>query len=420
MQSAAENIQRLVEWAHRKGLAEPAPSPVRRVGIIGAGTMGTSIAAALARHGIAVAIADLDPVALQLARGRIDEELRQSGGAPSVPVQTTTELATFRECDLVLETIVENLAAKRKLYAQLADYLDTRTLIASNTSAIPLEQLAKSVPTGHPFFGLHFCHPVRLRPLVEIVRSVRLDAKSLATAIALVQAIDRLPIVVSDGPGFVVNRLLFPYLSAALELLVEGVAPARLEQLATDFGMPFGPLRMIDEMGADTTLHAGWVLANAFPDRIVPSPLLVTMIKAGRLGRKCGRGFYAYSTAGEEAAAVLDDDVGPLIARWSEQRQTLLDQSILDRLFLPMVLEAARLLEEGCCDSVRDIDLAAVFGLSFPREKGGLLWWADSRGTQAIADRLVAFDIARLRPTPLLASLADGNSRFYDLPANSE
>lgn len=417
MSLAIQNIERLIAWANRRELAPPS-NPIRRVGIIGAGIMGTSVAAAFAAQDVPVTITDLDPAALQRVPTRIADEIRPADATATEQavslVRTTNNLAMFRHCDLVIETIVENLAAKQKLFAELSSHLEPTTLIASNTSAIPLAQLAGVVPPSHPFFGLHFCHPVRQRPLVEIIRGSRLDDSTLAKVVALVHAIKRFPIVVADGPGFVVNRILFPYLSAALELLADGISAAAIEQSAQEFGMPFGPLRMIDEMGADTTLHAGWVLANAFPDRIVPSPLLVTMIKAGRLGQKSGCGFYAYSTDAEDTAApMLDSQALQLIARWIGPSRTMSPQAISDRLFLPMVLEASRLLEEGICGDVRDIDLAAVFGLGFPKHRGGLLYWADTRGLSDVLATLAAFDRPHLRPTPLLARLANEGSSFY-------
>ena len=262
---------------------------------------------------------------------------------------------------------------------------------------------------------MHFLHPVRYRLLVEIVRGPRSSDETIAVATRHVRQIGRMPIVVRDGPGFLVNRLLFPYLGEALEMLREGVPAEAIERAATDFGMAIGPLRLMDEIGLDTTLQAGWVLAAAFPERVVSSPLLVSMVKAGRLGQKAGAGFYVYGNSARADDDGLDKNVEKVIHRWIEAPAKPSTQPIAWRLVLPMLLEATRMLEEGQVSDVRDIDLAVLFGLGFPAEKGGLLWWADALGPRCILDRLSTLGTSeqRNRPTPMLERLARADGRFY-------
>ena len=211
--------------------------------------------------------------------------------------------------------------------------------------------------------------------MVEVVRGKRTGEDTIATVVAHVRRIGRMPIVVEDGPGFVVNRLLFPYLGAALEMLREGVPAEAIERAAAEFGMALGPLRLMDEIGLDTTLQAGWVLAAAFPERIAPAPLLVSMIKAGRLGRKAGLGFFAYP----KAEPMLDAAARKLIDRWADApgEPTAPGGRLASRLLSPMLSEATRILAEGKVRDARAIDLAALFGLGFPADKGGLLWWGN-------------------------------------------
>ncbi len=316
-------------------------------------------------------------------------------------LRATADPTEAARCDLVVESIVESATAKQQLYARLQGHFGLRTILASNTSSIPIQRLAEGVFDPSRFCGMHFCHPVHERPLVEIVRGSRSSEQTIATAVAHVRRLDRLPIVVEDGPGFVVNRLLFPYLGEALKMLREGVPAEAIDRAATEFGMALGPLRLMDEIGLDTTFHAGWVLATAFPERISPSPLLVSMIKAGRLGCKTGEGFFTYplkpaATDHEKPAAGGD--------------------ALAFRLVAPMLFEAARILEEGKVRDHRAIDLAVLFGLGFPVEKGGLLWWADAMGLDCFLARLRSDPkmAARHPPTPWFERLADSGG-FYAL-----
>jgi 3-hydroxyacyl-CoA dehydrogenase len=386
-----------------------------------------------------VVISDVNETALAGAPALIAADLpaavRPQPDVVSGLIHTTSDLAEAACCDLVLETIVESLPAKLRLYAQMRGCAAPPGIVASNTSTIPIQKLAENVADASRFCGMHFLHPVRYRRLVEIVRGPRTSDGTIAAAAGHVRRIGRIPIVVRDGPGFLVNRLLFPYLGEALELLREGTPADAIERAATEFGMAIGPLRLMDEIGLDTTLQAGWVLAAAFPERILSSPLLVSMVKAGRLGQKAGAGFYAYDKRGAKGASPifadhgcaaapaktgtvagdLDAAVEEIIGRWIDRPLTVPDESIAYRLVLPMLLEATRILEEGKVDDARDVDLAALFGLGFPGDKGGLLCWADDLGPQRILAMLASLATRedRNRPTPMLERLAKSGGRFY-------
>jgi 3-hydroxyacyl-CoA dehydrogenase/enoyl-CoA hydratase/3-hydroxybutyryl-CoA epimerase/3-hydroxyacyl-CoA dehydrogenase/enoyl-CoA hydratase/3-hydroxybutyryl-CoA epimerase/enoyl-CoA isomerase len=422
MSPALDNVRRLVEWSRRDNAVDgDAPLPIGRVGILGAGMMGTAIAAAHVQYQVPVVIHDVDPEALARAPAAVAAELRRTGielppSSLHRLVRTTADLAEVAPCDLVLEAIVEALPAKQRLYARLREHLGEHTIVASNTSTIPLERLAGGVSDVARFCGMHFLHPVRERPLVEVVRGKHTSGRTIATAVAHLRRIGRMPIVVEDGPGFVVNRLLFPYLGEALELLRIGTPAEAIERAAAEFGMALGPLRLMDEIGLDTTLRAGWVMAMAYPERIAPSPLLLAMVKAGRLGQKTGAGFYCYGTPDEAALSrVPDPAFAKTIAPWIEPSGQPPRERLDLRLVMPMLLEAARILEEGNVRDARAIDLAALFGLGFPADKGGLLWWANTFGL----DRILAWlrsDCAagiRCRPTPLLERLAAAGGGFY-------
>ena len=307
------------------------------------------------------------------------------------------------------------------------------------------------MPSPERFCGLHFCHPVRERPLVEIVRGAKTGDETIATLVAHAKAIDKLPIVVADGPGFLVNRLLLPYLAEALELLMEGASIEMIENAALEFGMAKGPFRLMDEIGLDTTLQAGWSMAAAFPDRIPISPLLVALIKLGRLGQKSGAGFFSYadpaSTKAIDSKGTVPFSLAKLghpqpdpatieiVARWVKTAHHHSAENIILRLLLPMILEATRILEEGgvwhghparegCGHwqdasgtqrDPRDIDLCVIFGLGFPARRGGLLWWADTIKPAALLEMLRPLEPIgpRWQPTRLLLEMAAQGRRFY-------
>jgi len=426
-QRAEENVRRLIEHNRReRGLegTDLRPQPVRSVGVVGAGLMGTAIAAVHLQRKLPVVITDSDSDALHAAAERIFAELA-AGEMPEAEardliarlLRTSAEASAVGRCELVIESIVENAAAKHRLYAQLKGRLAEGAILGSNTSTIPIERLAADVEDPGRFCGYHFCHPVGQRPLVEIVRGAATSDQTIATMVAHAKATGRMPIVVGDGPGFVVNRLLLPYLGEGLELLLEGVPVAAIERAALDFGMAKGPLRMSDEIGLDTTLQGGWVLAAAFPERVAANPLLVAMIKAGRLGRKSGAGFFRYDrpAADPPPEGQIDPPVQRLIDQWARTPVSHSAELIADRLLLPVVLEATRILAEGEVRDPRDIDLAMIFGLGFPAWRGGLLFWADALGAEQIVERLGPLGRlgARAEPTSLLTRLARTGGRFY-------
>ena len=397
------------------------PRPLAAVGILGAGMMGTAIAALAARHELPVVLSDVDPQALDQAPARLVDELA-AGGMPATEahrqvdrlVQTNLDPVALADCELVIESAREDLHLKRRIYKDLENYLAKETILATNTSTIPIEQLALELARPGRFCGIHFFHPVAERQLVEVVRGPKTEEVSITRATAFARSIDKLPIVVGDGPGFLVNRLLLAYASEALELLLDGASIQAIERTATQFGMAKGPLRLLDEIGLDTALAGGLVLRDAFPDRITASPLLIGLVKARRLGRKSGGGFFRYAENGEPTG--VEPEFELLLAKWARPPQPSITETITARLFLPMILEASRILEEGRVCDPRDVDRGMLFGLGFPASRGGLLYWADSLGTGRIIETLGTIRALgkRAEPTAMLLDLAARGGRFYD------
>ena len=368
--AALEHVGRIVSTC--RGHAEDivrmaAATPVRSIGIIGAGIMGAAIAREHAVRGIPVVLLDTNEDSLRRAARsatRIDPAL----------IRYTSSNSDLVGCDLVLESIAENRTAKQSLYRQLAPQLANARVLATNTSTIPIARLASGFAAPARFGGMHFCHPVRLRPLVEIIPGTETSADTVATIAAHTLALGRLPLIVADGPGFVVNRLLMAYLNEALDLLVAGVAPGRIDAAMLDFGMPMGPLRQLDEIGLDTALQSGIVLSEVTEHRSRGTELLVALVKSKQLGVKAGAGVYCYpsgdATPSVEAFSQTAD------SRSGEQIMPVIAEPIGSRLLAAMTAEAHRLLQEGKAADWQ-IDVATIFGLGFPCWRGGLLWWSN-------------------------------------------
>lgn len=404
---------------------------VRSVGIVGAGKMGAAIAAATAAGRLPVVITDSNPrvladlpqrLAVELGR---DQPLVGAGRQPGAErestvgrlVRPTTDPEAIAGSDLVVETVIENPEVKRRVFADLEPRLGGETILASNTSTLPITRLTAGLADPGRFCGLHFFHPVAERPLVEVVHGPETSDQTVATAVSYVKAIGKIPLVVRDGPGFVVNRLLLPYVSEAMQLLLEGAAIEAVERAGTNFGMALGPLALLDQIGIDTALDCGWVLSGAYPENVATSPLLMAMVKAGRFGQKSGAGFFAYQREPNGAATRRRDPaVEAIIARWAESPRQHTPDTITARLFLLMLLEATRILQEKKVTDPRSVDLGAIFGLGFPESRGGLFSWADTLGAARVIRMLRPLESLgpRARPTPLLMEMAEKNRRFYD------
>lgn len=404
------------------------PRTVQRVGVVGAGIMGSGIAAACLRRGLSTVITDARPDALERAIPQILQEAAYDRQAGAASLDKTLELSgrldaavrdePFADCDLVIEAVVENPKVKREVFGRLENVLRDDALLATNTSTIPIARLAEGLRHPQRFLGIHFFNPVRKMQLVEVIRGPQTSDEAVAAAVALAKGLKKSPVVVQDGPGFLVNRLLFPYMNEALLLLEQGAPIEAVDKAARQFGMPMGPITLFDVVGLDTALYAGGVLAEAYPDRIVQSPLLSRLVEAGRLGQKSGAGFFAYppdkkgkSPKGVADPAVEKDFLAPLVT----QRKQFTMQQLQDRLFLPMLLEASRAVQEQVVRDPRDVDLALVLGIGFPPFKGGLLYWADSLGAAAIVEKLKPYQALgpRFAPTELLLELARTGNTFY-------
>ena len=401
------------------------PSQAVAAAIVGAGIMGAGIAASHLRAGLPVTVVDVNPEALAtgvpgiLAEAAWDRLAKQTDEARAVELagqlRTATSLAALAAADLVMESVTERPDVKQQVLAEIERTVGPATVITTNTSTNPIGRLAAGLVDPSRFCGLHFFNPVRRMMLVEVVRGAATSDATVARAVAHAKRLGKCPVVVQDSPGFLVNRILMPYLHEAGELLREGVAAERIDRVARGFGMPLGPIELYDMVGLDTAFYAGLVLSAAFGDRIEASPVIPALVKAGKLGRKTAAGFYRYAAAGPHGRLVgRDDTAAEVIARYAHAPRESSDRTIVDRLFLPMLLEALRTLDEGIVRDGRDIDLAVIHALGFPAFRGGLLAWGDSLGAAEVVRRLEPLGElgARMQPTERLLAHASSGRPF--------
>jgi 3-hydroxyacyl-CoA dehydrogenase/enoyl-CoA hydratase/3-hydroxybutyryl-CoA epimerase len=396
------------------------PAAVRRVGVVGAGVMGGAIAGLAAERGMTARLADLAPAALDAAlhahRGRVADRLKRRRLQPHEArgavdrLEVAGGLIGFARCDLVLEAVAEKLEVKRKVLGELAAQMRPDAILASNTSSLSIDAMGEGLPHPERLVGLHFFNPVHRMPLVEIVRGRATSDAVVAATAKLALALGKTPVVVADVPGFLVNRLLGPYLDEAVRLLELGVPGERVERAAKGFGMPMGPLELIDEVGLDIASHAAASLFSAYGERMRPSPVLQRMLDAGLTGKKGGTGFYAWRED-PKRKRVAKDGLAPDLARHlGEGTRTppeFPDEQLTDRLVLALVAEAWRCLDEGVVAGPSTIDLATVFGMGFPPFHGGLMRYVESRGDDATREAL-----ARVRATQDVAARGEGAARF--------
>lgn len=370
--------------------AQNTPTPFSRVGIVGAGLMGISIAACHLRRGCEVVLFDNAPEALATAPQRVRHELEfQIRDASQISaflshLHCASDLHHLADCACVIEAVPENLPLKQAIFKQLEDLVPPDRVFLTNTSTIPVGRLAKELRGPQRLMGLHFLHPVRERPVVEVIGHRQPEPLLAVSVMRQALALGKLPLTVSDSPGFVVNRLLFAYLDEALRSLADGAGIPALDESALRVGFAMGPLRIMDEIGLDTVWAAGRILWEAFPDRIQASPILVTLLKHKRLGRKTGRGFYQYSDVTSwTASPETDSTAEKLLAPWVTTPSTSVTEQMGERLLAAMVGEALSLVQEGAAADWRMIDVAAVCGLGFPARYGGPVYLAVSQDPTA-------------------------------------
>ncbi len=420
------HVFKLREGARKGGgsAGTAALAEVHHLGVVGAGTMGGGIAQLGAFHGLRVRLKDVRheavSLALKHASGLFDAAVkrhrlsRQKADQAMDLISGSLDYSGFGPAGVVVEAVIERIEVKRSVLRELESKVAESCILATNTSSLSVDVMAKNLMFPGRFLGMHFFNPVHRMPLIEIVRGEQTDDDAVATVYKLAVRMGKVPIVVRDGPGFLVNRILSPYLNEAGHLLGDGATIDIIDGSATSFGMPMGPLRLIDEVGIDIVRHAGETLHEAFGERLAPAPALVSIGDSGRLGKKGGSGFYRYENGQEPRVDPLISELSIAGDHSSEPRPTA--DEVRDRLIASMINEAARALSDGIVSSAGDLDLAMIMGTGFPPFRGGLLRLADEIHPRALVERLQRYEGTlgpRFSPAPLLSELARDDRGFY-------
>lgn len=394
---------------------------LERAAVVGAGIMGGGIASLMAERGLHVRLRDLDRKQLDAALGAHFAEIekrrkrkqlaRHEAEAALDRLTATTGAAGFARCQLVIEAVAERLEVKRAVFRELAAQMGDEAILATNTSSLSVDAIAEGLPNPSRVVGMHFFNPPRKMPLVEIVRGARTSEEVVRRTARLALDLGKTPVITKDVAGFLVNRVLGPYLDEAVRLVGAGVDPNAIDHALVAFGMPMGPCELIDEVGLDIAAHAGASLELAYGERMRAAQVLKPLVEAKELGKKTGKGIFAWRMG--KRGKLEKDGVNARLASGATRK--LPEDELVDRCVLAMANEAVRCLAEEVVESPRTLDLATVYGTGFAPFRGGVLRYADTRGLAQVLERLEALRVSiqgegerlgRYEPAPLLVERA--------------
>ncbi|MEE8589379.1 MAG: 3-hydroxyacyl-CoA dehydrogenase NAD-binding domain-containing protein [Sulfurimonadaceae bacterium] len=392
---------------------------IKRASIFGGGTMGSGILWLFSKIDIpvrlkvrrseqigeALSVVNRNYMAIKKRRRLTQREI----DLKIDKISADTVMRGFERSDIAVEAIVEDIKAKQTLYKTLEEQFSEDAIIATNTSSLSISKLASSMKHPERFVGMHFFNPVNRMPLVEVIRGDMTSDKTVTTVIGLAKKAGKTPIVVGDCPGFLVNRLLIPYIIEAVHLFEEGESFEKIDKLLLEFGMPMGPFRLVDEVGLDVGYKVAKILEEGYGQRMKTAPIFERIYsELGLLGKKKGAGFYTYV----KNVAQVNENVASLVSKI----HSFSNEEIIDRTLLIMVNEASRALEEGIVKNAQYLDMAMVMGTGFPPFRGGLLAYADERGIKGVVAKLKDLANAygeRFIPSDLLLEMAKNDTKFY-------
>jgi 3-hydroxyacyl-CoA dehydrogenase/enoyl-CoA hydratase/3-hydroxybutyryl-CoA epimerase len=397
--------------------------PVKTGGILGAGVMGGGIAQLFAQKDIPSRMKDVNMKGLEIGFGAITKLFLKQVKTKKLNsrqyqqklnlIQGCLDFSGFNSVDVVVEAVVENMDIKKKVFAELENHISETCVVASNTSSLSINEMQKAFKRPERFVGMHFFNPVHKMPLIEVIRGEKSSDEAVSRVFQLSKRLGKYPVVVKDGPGFLVNRLLAPYLNEATWLLAQGCPIPEIDNALLNFGMPMGPIELIDEVGVDVGEKVGHILHTAFGARMLPANLNTPIIKAGRLGKKSGKGIYEYE--GPKLKKTLNNEIYSLLGVTPESGK-FSKEEIVERCVLPIINEAARCLEEKIVFSPSEVDLGMIMGTGFAPFRGGPLRYADSIGIKTIVTTLEKYEKSfseRFKPSGPLKQMALNNQTFY-------
>ena len=410
----------------RESFAKGDPSlaaDISNIAVIGGGAMGGGIAALAAERGMHVRLIDMSEKALGAAIKFLNDDVKKKRRkhrytgvvADWIPTRLTvdTQMRGIGASDVVIEAVAERMDVKKSVFSSVVENVSPRTAILTNTSSLSVTEMAADIPLPERVAGFHFFNPVDRMPLVEVIRGGQTSMETAERMAAFARKLGKVPIIVKDSPGFLVNRLLLPYLNEACLLLQEGADIGQIDRTLLDFGMPMGVFILLDQVGIDIVVHAGKSMLEGFGDRMTPSPILGTMVETGRLGKKAGKGFYIWDSAGNRQP---DPEVNKLLAPHLSGKETFTNNQIVHRLVYSMINEATLCLEESVVETPEAVDAAMILGAGFPPFTGGLLRYADLVGIKDLVETLVRLSEevdSRFAPSETLKRMAEKGEVFY-------
>ncbi len=400
----------------------------KKAAVLGAGIMGGGIAFQSALKGTPILMKDINEAGIALGQSEANKLLAKrveknkmkplEMGDVLNRIRPTLSYAEFGDVDTVVEAVVENPKVKKMVLAELEDKVREDTIITSNTSTISIDLLAADLKRPENFLGMHFFNPVHMMPLVEVIRGKKTSEEAVATVVAYATAMGKTPIVVNDCPGFLVNRVLFPYFAGFAGLVRDGADFQAVDKVMEKFGFPMGPAYLLDVVGIDTGVHANEVMAEGFPDRMKADfkTSMEVMYENKRYGQKNGAGFYKYETDKKgKPKKVVDQAAYDLIAPVVAERKDFDAEEIIARCMIPMCIEIARCLEEGIVETPNEADMGLIFGIGFPPFRGGACRYMDTVGMAnfvALCDKYA--DLGNLyKPTARMREMAANGESYF-------
>ncbi|WP_219702937.1 fatty acid oxidation complex subunit alpha FadB [Marinomonas lutimaris] len=403
-------------------------TPVKQAAVLGAGIMGGGVAYQSASKGTPIIMKDIRPEALELGlseanklfngqveRGRLTTEKAFKAMNAIIPALSYGE---FEHVDLVVEAVVENVKIKKSVLAEVETKIADDAILTSNTSTISITELAKDLKRPENFCGMHFFNPVHRMPLVEVIRGEKTSDAAIAKTVAYAQAMGKTPVVVNDCPGFLVNRVLFPYFAGFSLMMQEGADFQVVDKTMEKFGWPMGPAYLLDVVGIDTAYHADQVMAEGFPDRMKHegTNAVDCLFELERFGQKNGKGFYTYEPDRKgKPKKIFNEEIDVLLSSIVVSKSELSEDDIVARMMIPLCIETVRCLEENIVASAAEADMGLIYGIGFPPYLGGALHYLDQMGLQAFCDLADKYShLGKLyEPTAKMREMAKNNDTFY-------
>jgi len=426
----AQNLVRLffLMEESKKDPSSVKPQKVSYAGVLGAGVMGGGIAQIVAdKTDAAIRMRDINwnaiaggmKAASKIWKKKVERRRMTRGemARKLARITSTTDWSGFPRADVVIEAVVESLAVKRQVLAEFEGVKKAGAIFATNTSTIPITQISAEAKHPEDVVGMHFFNPVDRMPLVEVIRGEKSSDVAMATVAALARKLGKTVVYCNDGPGFVVNRILGPYMNEAGFLLEEGNSIESLDKAMVDFGMPMGPMALLDEVGIDVASKVAKILGDAFGERLQASTVVQKLYEDGRHGKKNGKGLYVY-----EGGKRKGPDPAVYKVLGVRSPQAAVAKPVVERMVLAMVNEASLILDEKIVASAGELDLAMIMGTGFPPFRGGLLRYADALGLPYILARLDELSSSvgsRFTPNTPLKRIAEKDGKFYQAYARS-